>query len=163
LEKVKYYDSFNQSSDIVAQELLGKKICTTIDGKVTVGIIVETESYEGYDDPASHGFMGKTERNFPIFEKGGTIYIYKIYGKYHLLNIVTNCAGFPSSVFIRALQPVEGIDIMMKRRNTQNIKNLANGPGKLTAALVKRKKQTNEKVNFYSIFIYFNIFIFAME
>lgn len=154
MRKLKLYNNFEQSSDIVAQELLGNTISTRIGGDITSGIIVETESYEGYDDPASHGFIGKTERNFPIFEKGGTIYIYKIYGQYHLLNIVTNLKGFPSSVFIRAIQPVTGIDIMKQRRNTKNIKNLANGPGKLTMAFGIDKSLNNKLINSEKIFIY---------
>ena len=154
MKKLKIYNNFEQSSDIVAQELLGKTISTRIDGYITSGIIVETESYEGYDDPASHGFIGKTERNFPIFEIGGTIYIYKIYGQFYLLNVVTNMKDYPSSVFIRAIQPVEGIDIMIKRRNTKNIKNLANGPGKLTSALGIDKSLNNRLINIDNIFIY---------
>ena len=148
-----YYNDFGKSSDIVAQTLIGKKLVTDIDGKITSGIIVETESYEGYDDPASHGFAGRTERNYPIFEQGGRVYVYLIYGQYYLLNIVTNRQNFPSSVFIRAVEPVDGIDIMIKRRRAENIKNLTNGPGKLTIALGIDKTFNNILINQDKIFI----------
>ncbi len=126
---------FLRSADIVAKDLLGKIIATNINNEITSGIIVETESYEGYDDPASHGYKGKTARNFPTFEEGGILYVYLIYGKYFLLNIVTSKKDFPSSVFIRAIEPVDGKDIMQKRRNVKICKNLTNGPAKLTTAL----------------------------
>jgi len=126
---------FLRDADTVAVQLLGKKICTNINNDLTCGIVVETESYEGFEDPASHGFSGKTERNYPIFEEGGILYVYLIYGKFYLLNVVTSCKEYPSSVFIRAVKPVNGMEIMKKRRQVTSLYNLANGPGKLTIAL----------------------------
>ncbi len=148
-----YYSNFRQSSDIVAKEILGKILITKINNKTTSGIIVETESYEGFDDPASHGFIGKTERNKPIFEEGGIVYVYLIYGKFFLLNIVTSVKDYPSSVFIRALEPVEGIDIMKERRKCNNIYNLTNGPAKLTTALGIDKSFNFTRLNMERIFI----------
>jgi DNA-3-methyladenine glycosylase len=150
---MKHYKGFEKSSDIVAKELLGKKLLTKIDNKITGGIIVETESYEGFQDPASHGFIGKTERNKPIFEHGGIVYVYLIYGKFYLLNIVTSVKDFPSSVFIRAIEPTDGIDIMKKRRNSNNILNLTNGPAKLTIALGIDNSFNFLKINKDKIFI----------
>ena len=145
---------FLKSSDIVARDILGKKLCTYINGKLTCGIIVETESYEGFEDEASHGYSGRTNRNFPIFEEGGVTYIYLIYGIYYLLNIVTGKKNFPSSIFIRALEPTDGIEIMKERRNTNSLKNLTNGPAKLTLALGIDKSFNLLKVyNNGSIFI----------
>ncbi len=126
---------FQRPTDIVAKELLGNILCTNIDGKLTGGIITEVESYYGFDDPANHGYRGKTKRNEIIFREGGYVYVYINYGIHHLLNISTEQKDFPSSVFIRAIEPTIGIEIIMKRRNTTNIKNLTNGPAKLTKAL----------------------------
>ena len=145
---------FLKSSDIVARDILGKKICTYINGKLTCGIIVETESYEGFEDEASHGHSGITGRNFPIFEEGGVTYIYLIYGIYYLLNIVTGEKNFPSSIFIRAIEPTDGIEVMKERRKTNSLKNLTNGPAKLTLALGIDKSFNLLKVyNNDSIFI----------
>ena len=150
---MKYYTNFKQSSDIVAKEILGKKLITKIDGKITGGIIVETESYEGFNDPASHGYIGKTERNKPIFENGGIVYVYLIYGKFYLLNIVTSVKDFPSSVFIRAVEPTDGIELMQKRRQCKDINRLTNGPAKLTVALGINKNFNYETINKNKIFI----------
>ncbi len=132
--KIKKY-FFQRQTDIVAKELLGNILCTYINNELTGGIIVEVESYYGFDDPANHGFKGKTKRNEVIFREGGFIYVYLNYGIHFLLNISTEMRDFPSSVFIRAIEPVYGIEIMKKRRGINNIKNLTNGPAKLTKAL----------------------------
>ena len=114
---------------------MGNILITNIEGKLTGGIIVEVESYYGFDDPANHGFKGKTKRNKIIFYEGGYVYVYINYGIHHLLNISTEKKDFPSSVFIRAIEPIIGIEIMKERRRTNKIENLTNGPAKLTKAL----------------------------
>ena len=126
---------FQRKTDIVAKELLGNILITNLEDKLTGGIIVEVESYFGFDDPANHGFRGKTERNKIIFYEGGYVYVYINYGIHHLLNISTEKQDFPSSVFIRAIEPIIGIEIMKERRRTNKIENLTNGPAKLTRAL----------------------------
>lgn len=97
------------------------------------GIICETEAYTS-DDPASHSYIGKTARNTPMFGAPGTIYIYKIYGMYHCLNIV--CGNHDGqAVLIRSIIPDIGIDIMKQNRPNKTIGVLSNGPAKLFLAL----------------------------
>ncbi len=131
--------SFYLGEDVVAiaRQLLGKVLVSQIDGLHTAGIIVETEAYRGIEDRASHAFQGrKTERTAVMYQEGGRAYVYLIYGMYHLLNVVTNRAGIPDAVLIRALEPLEGIEHMLQRRKRHRFDvQLTNGPGKLTKAL----------------------------
>ena len=131
----------------VAKNLLGKKIIRIIDNKKIVCRIVETEAYIGPMDKASHSFNNKkTKRTKTMYKKGGTIYIYLIYGMYYLLNIVTEKKDYPSAVLIRAIEPINGIDLIKKNRSIKSKKDidLTNGPGKLTQAL-KIDKSLNGK------------------
>lgn len=100
------------------------------------GIIVETEAYQGPEDKAAHSYGNRrTNRTETMFGKGGTAYVYFIYGMYYQFNVVTNIESIPHAVLIRALEPDEGIDRMRQRRPGRNDKNLTNGPGKLCQAL----------------------------
>jgi len=144
---------FQREAITVAKELLGKVLFTNIDNKLTGGIIVEVEAYSGFDDPANHGFKGKTKRNEPIFYEGGIVYVYLNYGIHHLLNIVVDKRDFPASVFIRALEPLVGIEIMMERRKIKDVKNLTNGPAKLTKALGIDMSFNKEDIDSEKIFI----------
>ena len=120
----------------VGKALLGKVIVSNVDGKCVKGRIVETECYIGPDDKAAHAYGGKRGGRCEIqFGEGGYAYIYLIYGMYCCFNIVTNGIDRPESVLIRALEPVEGFDTMKERRNTDKVKNLLNGPGKLCKGL----------------------------
>lgn len=121
----------------ISRELLGKILVTRIDKKYCAGKIVETEAYEGITDRASHAFGGKfSERTRVMYEAGGVAYIYLCYGIHHLFNVVTNVKGVPHAVLIRAIEPVEGVDIMMKRRNKKvQDTSLTSGPGSLSEAL----------------------------
>ncbi len=103
------------------------------DGK-TVGRIVETEAYVGPHDLACHAARGRTARTEVMFGAAGRAYVYFIYGMYYCLNIVTEEVDHASAVLIRALEPVDGIDLMKKRRRTGELRNLASGPGKLCQA-----------------------------
>jgi DNA-3-methyladenine glycosylase len=135
---VKLKKSFYQETAVnVARNVLGCKLVSEIGGKNrrTSGIIVETEAYTGEDDPGSHAYTGKTKRNSIMYGEPGRAYVYLIYGMYYLFNVVTCAPQIPGAVLIRALEPVEGVDIMKKRRNTHKIDNLTTGPGKLTQAL----------------------------
>ena len=96
--------------------------------------IVEIEAYEGWNDKASHASRGKTARNAPMFEEAGTIYVYFTYGNHFCLNVVTERAGVAGAVLIRAVEPISGVSMMKKRRQSGNMLELANGPGKLTQA-----------------------------
>jgi len=119
----------------VAKDLLSKLLVRRLsDGSYVAGVIVEVEAYRGKDDPASHAYRGLTPRNKVMFGKPGIAYVYFTYGMYHCLNIVTEPEGVPAAVLIRAVEPVFGIDIMMKFRGTKDVRNLTNGPGKLTMA-----------------------------
>lgn len=127
---------FQRSAVEVAQDLLGKYLVRNFPEGKTMVKIVETEAYLGIDDPASHSYQGKiTPRNKVMYQQGGVFYVYKIYGMYYCLNVVVNRKDIPQAVFIRAAQPVAGIEIMMKKRGIKDIKKLCNGPGRLTQAL----------------------------
>ena len=128
-----------QHDDVVfiAKQLLGKLLCTKIDGVVTKGKIVETEAYSGNNDKACHANnQRKTRRNEIMFSAGGHAYIYLCYGIHHLMNVVTNKAGCADAVLIRAIEPVEGLEFMMQRRKLDRIeKRLSGGPGLLSSAM----------------------------
>lgn len=129
---------FKKPTIEVAKSLLGcHLIHETPEGK-TSGIIVETEAYL-HDDPASHTFNGKTPRNTVMFGPPGKAYIYFTYGMYYCFNVSTNKEGIGEGVLIRALEPLEGIDLMKKRRKTDKIKQLCSGPAKLVIAMGIKK------------------------
>jgi DNA-3-methyladenine glycosylase len=121
----------------VARDLLGKVLVVPARvGKRVSGIIVETEAYRGPLDRAAHSYGGRrTKRTETMYGIGGTAYVFFVYGMYNQFNVVTNVAGAPHAVLIRALEPLEGIDVMRKRRQGQPDHNLTNGPGKLCIAL----------------------------
>lgn len=118
----------------IAKDLIGTHLFTKIDGEITGGMIVESEAYGGVTDRASHAYGDRrTKRTEPMYASGGIAYVYLCYGMYPLLNVVTNIEGIPHAVLIRAIKPLVGIDVMEKRRKMR--KPLADGPGKLNAAL----------------------------
>lgn len=126
----------------VARDLLGKYIVhDTSDGR-TSGKIVEVEAYVGSKDAASHAYNNKyTSRTKVMFGKGGYAYVYLIYGIYYCMNVVTNIESYPEAVLIRGIEPIDGIDLMKRRRGTDNLLNLCSGPGKLCAAMGISKAQ----------------------
>ena len=109
--------SFYLRSDVVkiARELLGKVLVTNWNNEFTSGRIVETEAYAGETDKASHASKGKTARTSVIFEEGGTAYVYLCYGIHEMFNIVTSKAGIAHAILVRAVEPMEGISIMLRR------------------------------------------------
>ena len=125
-----------RSSEIVAQELLGKILVVETNNILISGMIVETEAYHQLE-AGSHSFVGETPRNRPMFEEGGIAYVYFIYGMYYCFNVVTDRKGFGSAVLIRAIEPLQGLDEIKVNRNINNkkIENLTNGPGKVCQAL----------------------------
>lgn len=134
---MKLPESFYQSDNVVqvARQLLGKVLITNIQGKITSGIIVETEAYSSIER-GCHAYNDRmTERNKVMFDSGGICYVYLCYGIHHLFNVVTNQPGRADAVLIRALEPLEGVEIMMKRMNAKSTQRITSGPGKLTKAL----------------------------
>ena len=121
----------------VSRELLGKLLVVpSPDGSRVSGLIVETEAYRGPQDRASHAYGGRrTKRTETMYQIGGTAYVYFVYGMYHQFNVVTNVADIPHAILIRALEPVEGIEVMLERRRGHSARTLTNGPGKLCIAL----------------------------
>ena len=129
--------SFYLGGDVVAiaRDLLGKVLVTNFDGRVAAGIIAETEAYAGAGDRASHAYAGRrTRRNEVMYAEGGTAYVYLCYGIHHLFNVVTSSADIPHAVLIRAILPVEGLDLMRERRGGAS-RLSTGGPGTLTQAL----------------------------
>jgi DNA-3-methyladenine glycosylase len=127
---------YARDTEVVSRDMLGMLLqCTSPEG-TTSGIIVETEAYVGEHDAACHAAAGLTARTAPLYERAGIAYVYFIYGMYWCFNAVTRAEGSPSAVLVRAVQPVEGIDIMRKRRpRARRDRDLTNGPGKLCLAL----------------------------
>ncbi len=127
---------------IVAKGLLGKKIVRKVGNQRISGIITETEAYRHKDDPASHAYRRKTERNKAMFEEVGRAYVYFTYGMYFCFNVVAKKPKAEAgAVLIRAIYPEKGIEVMKKNRGKTEEKNLVNGPAKLTQALNITKKQ----------------------
>ncbi len=118
----------------VSKELLGKIVVHNSKQGTVSGRITETESYEAYTDPSAHSYKGKTERNKSLYLEGGYLYLFKIH-RYICMDIVTGEEGVPSSVLLRSLEPLEGIDIMKENRGKQKLIELTTGPGKLVQAL----------------------------
>jgi len=118
----------------VARDLLGRVLISTVGRTRCGGRIVETEAYEGLEDPASHAWSrtGRTERNDPLFGAPGIAYIHLNYGIHWCLNAVTDAQGVPGGVLIRAIEPVWGLETMVERRGREDV---TSGPGKLTQAL----------------------------
>ena len=128
----KFYD---RDTEQVARDLLGAVLrCTTSDG-VASGRIVETEAYLGEHDLACHAAAGLTERTRWLYGAPGTAYVYFIYGVHWCFNAVTRAVGSPSAVLVRALEPLEGVELMRERRLVIHDRDLTNGPGKLCEAL----------------------------
>jgi len=122
---------YNRPTLTVARELLGARLVRILGGVKLVGVISETEAYIGEEDLACHAKAGRTIRTDPMYGLPGLAYIYFTYGNHWMLNAVTEQAGFPAAVLIRAIQPLEGVDVMMERRMGRDTL----GPGKLTQAL----------------------------
>ena len=131
--------SFYLHDDVVSisRELLGKVLCTNIDGQRTSVIITETEAYAGTTDRASHAYGDRrTRRTEPMYGPGGTAYVYLCYGMHHLFNVVTNVAGIPHAVLVRAGEVHSGLATMLERRQkASHDRTLLAGPGSLARAL----------------------------
>jgi DNA-3-methyladenine glycosylase len=130
---------FNRPTLDVTRDLIGKVLVHRTRQGIASGMIVEAEAYIGEDDPACHAAPGPTPRNAPLYGPPGVAYVYLNYGMHYLVNAVTEAKGAPAAVLIRALQPLDGIELMLKRRRVGERRiqetDLCRGPGNLTKAL----------------------------
>ena len=159
--------AFYQRKDVVqiAKDLLGKIVVTNIGGKITSGRIVETEAYVANVDKASHAYNGKrTLRNEAMYAAAGAIYVYICYGMHNMLNIVTNDLNVPDAILIRALEPVNGFDIMLERTGKKMFDNtLTKGPGNVAKAMGISKNISGLIVGEKIINIYKDDFSFLQD
>lgn len=155
-------DFYLQDTLTVAKKLLGKNLVHITNGIPRIGKIVETEAYIGAVDKACHAYNYKhTPRTEVIFGIGGTSYVYLIYGMYYCMNVVAEDINEPCAVLIRALEPVSGIDEMVKDRYTlpldslskRQVTNISNGPGKLCIAMNIKKDQNKQDLLSDNFFI----------
>src|SRR5229473_2783806 len=121
----------------VARDLLGEKLVVpSKSGARVAGIIVETEAYRGPEDRASHAYNGRrTQRTETMYSIGGTAYVYFVYGMYNQFNVVTNVEDVPHAILVRAVDSIEGLDIICRRRLGRSEYELTSGPGRLCLAL----------------------------
>ncbi len=143
----------------IAKDLLGKAFVRNQNNKILAGIIVEVEAYDGRTDKAAHSFGGVTERNKIMFEVGGLLYVYFIYGIHYCCNVVTGKEGIGNAVLIRGIQPIVGIDTMMLNRfgninyTDKHKFSLTNGPAKITQAFGIDKKQNGVSLKGNDVYI----------
>lgn len=134
-EKILQRNFYERDTKTVAREILGNVLVHHSSKGIMRGIIVETEAYFGMGDAASHASRGMTKRNSIMFGEPGVAYVYLNYGMHYLLNVVAEEKGTAGAVLIRALEPLDGKELMMKNRKVASARELANGPGKLTKAM----------------------------
>src|SRR5215203_1166984 len=148
--------SFYLGNDVlkIARDLLGKILVTSWNNEYTSGRIVETEAYAGETDKASHASKGRTAITEIMFNKGGKAYVYLCYGVHQMFNIVTNKEGIPDAILIRAVEPVDGIDIMLKRTGKKKFDEiLTRGPGNVGKAFGFHTSQCGLLLNSDELFI----------
>ncbi len=130
---------FYQRPDVlvIARELLGKRVCTRLDGELTTGRIVETEAYRHEGDPSiTLHLQRKARQAQALYQPGGHAYLYTVYRVHTLFNITVNDDAHPDAVLIRAIEPLDGIEVMLRRRGLPKVaRNLTAGPGVLSQAL----------------------------
>ena len=124
-------DFYNRPTLSVARELIGARLVRILDGVKLVGLITETEAYISQKDLACHAKAGLTPRTAVMFGEPGHAYVYFTYGNHWMLNVVAEREGFPAAVLIRAIQPIEGAEVMSTRRSGRD----TFGPGKLCQAM----------------------------
>ncbi len=140
---------------IIAKDLLGKVLVTNWENQKTSGRIIETEAYAGEIDNASHASKGRTARTNVIFGQGGTAYVYLCYGIHQMFNIVTNKAGTAHAILIRAVEPLEGIDIMMQRTGKKVLdETLTRGPGNVGKAFGFHTSQCGVSLQSKDLYIF---------
>ena len=125
---------YSRSTVKVLEDLIGKVLVRKSEDGLTSGVIVEAEAYSGEDDPASYAFCGRTKRSEIMYGPPGRAFVHFTYGMHHMLNLVTEREEFPAAILIRALEPREGILLMKKRRQTEELISLCSGPAKICQA-----------------------------
>jgi DNA-3-methyladenine glycosylase len=149
-------DFYNRKDVVqIARELIGKVLVTNFDGVRTSGRIVETEAYTGISDKASHAYNDRrTARNEHMYAPAATAYVYICYGIHRMFNVVTNDRGIPDAILIRAIEPLEGIDIMMKRSGRAIADHtITRGPGNVAKALGMDKSHSGLSLTGEEVFI----------
>ena len=130
-------DFYDRSTLKVARELIGARLVRILNGNKLVGLITETEAYISEKDLACHAKAGLTPRTQVMYGEAGHAYVYFTYGNHWILNVVTERKGFPAAVLIRAIQPVEGVEVILKRREGRDTL----GPGKICQAMGIGKRE----------------------
>ncbi len=128
-------------TDLVARDLLGCLLVRQSNGTRLSGRIVEAEAYRGEEDLACHAKAGRTQRTEMMYGPPGFAYVYFTYGMHWMLNVVTEKEGFPAAILIRAVEPIEGIEVMRRLRGMNEISLLCKGPGRLTQAMAIQKAE----------------------
>jgi DNA-3-methyladenine glycosylase len=127
---------FRRPAEVVARDLIGATIVSSLGGERTAGVIVETEAYLGHDDPASHAYRGRLHTgNAALYGSAGTWYVYRSYGIHWCANLVCQGPGAGGAVLLRGVLPSRGVPVMRRRRGGIDDRLLADGPGKLCQAL----------------------------
>ena len=132
---------FRQDTVELARKLLGCLLVHRTPDGVTGGMIVETEAYIGAIDKACHAYRNRSERTEIMYQDGGYAYVYFIYGMHYCFNVVTGPEGEGNAVLVRALEPIIGLGLMRKRRQTNQLRSLCSGPGRLCQALAITKNE----------------------
>ena len=144
--RILFQTSFYQRSpELVAQDLLGHRLIRRLENAFLEGIIVETEAYFGYKDPASRAYHGQKQYNQLMWAQPGKVFIYNVH-RYWMLNVVAHESRQVGAVLIRAIEPLTGIGFMQQQRNIDKKEQLTNGPGKLTIALNINKRLNGSNV-----------------
>jgi DNA-3-methyladenine glycosylase len=141
-------DFYDRDPRLVGPDLLGKILLRREGRKLLAGRIVEVEAYLGADDPAAHAAVGKTARNAVLFGPPGYAYVYFIYGNYYCLNVSCLPDGVPGGILFRALEPIQGMELMFKLRGISadtDLRRLTRGPGRLAAAFGITRERDNGK------------------
>ncbi|MDK1029710.1 MAG: DNA-3-methyladenine glycosylase [Anaerolineae bacterium] len=131
VKPILHHEFYNLPTLTIARELIGARLGRVLEGRKLVGLITETEAYIGEEDQACHAKAGRTSRTQIMYGPPGHAYVYFTYGNHWMLNVVTEKEDFPAAVLIRAIQPVEGAELMSARRSGRD----TFGPGKLTQAM----------------------------
>ncbi|WP_124981324.1 DNA-3-methyladenine glycosylase [Nonlabens xiamenensis] len=149
--------TYYQQDDVVAlaRDLIGKKIVSMVNDRLTSGIITETEAYRGHGDKACHAHLGRfTDRTKVMYEPGGVAYVYLCYGIHHLFNIITNSRDQADAILIRAVEPLEGIETMLERRGKSQLdKTLTSGPGNFSKAFGLDRSHYGEELTGETIWL----------